>query len=94
MGTGDQMSSADVRIAVAGAHTEIEGECLKLAAEVQRLKGRLGETDSARLQGWHEVARLQAEVAKLVDVLRWARACVPFPSDCHTAIVNTLKEKN
>jgi len=38
-------------------------------AEVERLKARLGETDSARLQGWHEVERLTKAIQHAIDLL-------------------------
>lgn len=31
------------------------------------------------------------EIEQLRRVLKWARTCVPFPSDCHTAIVDALE---
>lgn len=39
------------------------------------------------------VEEAAAEIERLRRVLKWARTCVPFPSDCHTAIVGALEER-
>jgi hypothetical protein len=36
------------------------------------------------------VDNLRAERGRLIELLKWARTCVPFPSDCHTAIAAAL----
>lgn len=37
-------------------------------------------------------ARLIAASPTMLAALKWARGCVPFPSDCHAAIVAAIEE--
>jgi hypothetical protein len=58
-----------------------------LSAQVEVLRMQLGLTlDRAK--------EAEARIIQLETVLKWARTCVPFPSDCHDAIQAALnKEK-
>lgn len=46
----------------------------------------------AMMDAADRIEALSAEVAELTKALRWARTCVPFPSDCHNAICAALHE--
>lgn len=34
--------------------------------------------------------RLMAAAPTMLEALKWARTCVPYPSDCHAAIVAAI----
>jgi hypothetical protein len=49
----------------------------------------LGDTGRSREEN-EANGNLIATAPELLAALKWARTCVPFPSDCHAAIVAVL----
>lgn len=41
---------------------------------------------TASFSRWPANARLIVATPEMLAALKWARSCVPFPSDCHAAI--------